>query len=331
MQKRPLIFTFLAVFAYVALLSLASFLRTHRTTDAILKEALVSESRVAFSGMMDTALTSGSNHYKTQAQIWQSGGVKYIHKGKKTFSVPPVSRDEAEKICKRILRNYTVRLEQQSGKIAGRDTYVLVIKPKYAGNASKKLWVDRENYFILKKEDTDAAGNVIAESTYTSIAFLAPEKNAEPQARAIKAAYENETLESLSEKLKFKVKEPRKIPEGYAMEKCHLFICPDHCGMKAAQLVYSDGLNTFSVFEVSPEKSGCTKLSSCYKMCRLKNFPECLIYKSNPFATVVSLASTDPAYVFVGNLPKEMFLQMAEAIRKGAGGSVQGTGETHEH
>lgn len=315
MQKRPLIFTLLAVLGYAALLQFATYLRIHKTADTILKEALSSESAVSFSGTLKTTRISDSKTYTSQIETWQSKGTKYIHKGKKTFSIPLLTREEAEKITKRILKNYSVKLLQNGGKVSGRDTVVFVIQPKHPGNLSKKLWVDKANFFILKKEDRDAGGKLIAQSEYTNIAFIAGGKNT-PQAHASTALYEKETLETLSQKLKFKVKEPRNIPAGYTMEKCHLFVCPDHCGMKAAQLVYSDGLNSFSVFEVAPEKSGCTKLSHCYKMCSLKNFPECLIYKSNPFAAVVSLASTNPSYVFVGNLPKETFLRMAESIKK---------------
>lgn len=332
MQKRPLIFTILAVAGYFAALHFATFLKLQKMSGAVLEEALRSESAITFSGTLITTMVSGEKKYVSRVQTWQSGGTKYIHKGKRTFTVPLLSKTETEKLYRQILKNYSVKLLSDAEKVAGRETYALFIQPKHPGSPSKKLWVDKMNFFVLKKEDFDSAGKFAARSVFDSVAYTdVKDARVHMQNAFDDAHHESETMESLSKKLNFKVREPRQLPEGYTLERCRLFICPDHCGMKAAQLVYSDGLNSFSVFEVSPEKSGCTKLSHCYKMCSLKNFPECLIYKSNPFATVVSLASTNPTYVFVGNLPKEMFLQMAEAIRKGAGGSVQGVGGKHEH
>ncbi len=316
MQKRPLIFTLIAVFGYFAFLQLATYLKTNKSSVNVLKLALKSENVVPFSGTLTTTMISEEKKVSSQIQVWQGNGMKYIHKGKKTVSVPVISSEEANSRAQRILKNYTVQLHDDGGTVAGRATYLLSIQPKHHGNLSKKLWVDKLTFFILKMEDSDVKGSVVARSEYNTIAYINVVQS-DSSRKISPAVYKpHETLESLSQKLKFTVKEPQKIPEGYSMEQCRLFICPDHCGMKAAQLVYSDGLNSFSVFEVSPEKSGCTKLSACYKMCRLKNFPECLIYKSNLFATVVSLASTNPTYVFVGNFPKEYFLRMAEAVKK---------------
>lgn len=332
MQKRPLIFTLIAVFGYFAFLQLATYLKTNKSSVNILKLALKSENVTPFSGTLTTTMASGEKKLSSQVQVWQGNGMKYIHKGKKTVSVPVISPEEAGKRARRILKNYTVQLQEDGGAVAGRATYLLSIHPKHPGNFSKKLWVDKLNFFILKMEDVNEQGGVTARSEYNTIAYISGGKHEAAQ-DILPAAYKPvETLESLSQKLAFHVREPKNIPEGYAMEKCHLFECPDHCGMKAAQIVYSDGLNSFSVFEVQPEMSGCSKLSHCYKMCKLKKFPECLVYKDSPFTTVVSLASTNPSYVFVGNLPKETFLAMAETVKnQRAGSSVQGAGKEHEH
>ncbi len=333
MQKRPLIFTLITVFGYFAFLQLATYLKTNKSSVNILKLALKSENVTPFSGTLTTTMVSGEKKLSSQVQVWQGNGMKYIHKGKKTVSVPVISPEEAVARAARILKNYTVKLVEDGGQVAGRAAYLLMLQPKHPGNFSKKLWVDKLNFFILRMEDVNEKGDVTARSEYDSIAYINEDagQNAKQGVSSVVLKPE-ETLASLSEKLKFRVTQPGNVPPGYEMEKCHLFECPDHCGMKAAQLVYSDGLNSFSVFEVQPEMSGCSKLSHCYKMCKLKKFPECLVYKDNPYTTVVSLASTVPSYVFVGNMPKETFLAMAETVKnQGAGSSVQGAGKEHEH
>ncbi|MEN6581264.1 MAG: sigma-E factor regulatory protein RseB domain-containing protein [Armatimonadota bacterium] len=177
-------------------------------------------------------------------------------------STSDVCLPDAEKV-KTLLHNYSARIEG-TGTIAGRPTYQISLQPLTGNGPSKKIWIDREYYTILKSIDYSIKGEPLSEMQVTNINYnfrCSPSKfdvacpnGATPVTIAVPMR-----LDQLESTLHISVNKPSYVPEGYKLEGSYLLRYQCSCGHHAAQLTYTNGLNTISVFQTPEVK--CKSIS----------------------------------------------------------------------
>jgi len=162
-----------------------------------------------------------------------------------------------------LLANYGAEYKGKS-RVAGREAYVIDLAPRHGTSPGKKVWIDIQNETVLRSVDRSSTGGERG-MEITSISYGAPVDRAAftPRPKAGTKTIigcEPSSLAELSHKIGVTITEPRYVPSGYAIEGRHFFTPPCGCCPSSAQITYTDGLNTISVFENragSECKSGC--------------------------------------------------------------------------
>lgn len=138
------------------------------------------------------------------------------------------------------LSNYNVRLVGDNTTI-GRKTYVVLATPKRAGESVLRLWIDKQNYLILRSQVEKPGVGVTSSSSFNSISINPPDIS-----RSAFVVPAREKSAPKVGKLDFSVAKPRYLPKGYKLVgqtrnrvNAHLVV----------HLQFSNGVNTISLFE----------------------------------------------------------------------------------
>ena len=166
---------------------------------------------------------------------------------RKRMAIP--SQKEVELLA----QNYTFD-SVPADPIAGQETDLVTISPRFEARPTKRLYLARNTGVILRIEDFDAYGNLRFMSVYTRISF---EKEAVQQKlaewhRDEKAPIEKRrrrsqpiTLDKAKTVLQDKLIEPSYLPPGFQLLETRYF---KHRS-DTVYLRYTDGMLTFTVFE----------------------------------------------------------------------------------
>lgn len=140
------------------------------------------------------------------------------------------------------LRNYRI-VETGRGSVAGRQAYVIKLQPTKPGNPSETIWVDTKYFLVLKSELRNAYGESISTTAFKSIAF--EPKNVTDAAFKVPSNVKapNNPVPSLG----FKIVKPKYVPRGYSFVQ--VSTVPVGGDVYAAHLMYTNGINTISIFE----------------------------------------------------------------------------------
>jgi len=135
--------------------------------------------------------------------------------------------------------------------IAGRETYVLSLTPKYSGNPGLKIWIDKKTFLVLKQERYNSEGKLVVSSAFTEIHFgkrISPEElNGMPKSlekRELPSRRIIYNLQKLREEIKFPLSFPGYLPAGYNFQEAILL----NDGRRVA-LTYTNGLGTIVFFQ----------------------------------------------------------------------------------
>lgn len=129
-----------------------------------------------------------------------------------------------------LIKSNYIPLVESEDKIAGRDTWVLRLKPKIKHRPWKQLWVDKKTYFVLASRDWSARDVQKRSMRTVSISHRLAINN--------KLPYEREGVGFTNE---WKTGRPHYLPEGFRIVR-H----PDPLNSDKRS-VYSDGLYAISV------------------------------------------------------------------------------------
>jgi len=220
-----------------------------------------------------------------------------------------------------LLNNYAVRIVCPD-TIAHRATWVIDVRPRYPGNAWKRLWVDKEHSVVLRSESYDSAGALRSRSAFRSIEygvdisdlmFMLPSE-ASTYSDQQRESARTATLAALGGELGFKPRLPSHVPQGYDVEGYYIF---DHrcCEGKSAIIRYVDGLNSISLFEAMPATPG--EATPRRVPVEPANPTSGLGWVAEQFgaSNVISVLDTSPQVVLVGDLSKAELLHMAESLK----------------
>lgn len=157
----------------------------------------------------------------------------------------------SEKEIKLIAQNYNLEHRPSDEKIAGHETDILIISPKFEGKPTKHIFFARANGIILRIEDLDAAGVLRDMFVYTRISFdpetienkwKASEKEIKPQSRRSRSV----PITEAEKILKTKLIQPEYLPPGFELQDIRSV---KNRGRDLIFLEYTDGLVNFTLFE----------------------------------------------------------------------------------
>lgn len=122
---------------------------------------------------------------------------------------------------------------------------------------------------------------------------------------------ENLTKEEAERLLRRRLILPQAIPDGYRLKN---IVVRDEGAKKCLQVVYTDGLSSFSFFEEWP----CPGKEADRAESHLPGVPAGPVMSTRQYGlmNVVTLPCTGRRAVIVGDIPKERMMKMAESLRE---------------
>lgn len=148
--------------------------------------------------------------------------------------------------------NYDVIIQGQKTML-DRPAVVLAIRPKQRGRLAKVAWIDQQTGLVLRTEDRDETGRLIAESFFTSLTlnptihsrlFATDEwANRAVEAQPVIAC---ESVQEVERKAGFPLSIPASLPKGFALESLRVL---SYVGRPLVHFTYTDGLSQLSLFE----------------------------------------------------------------------------------
>jgi outer membrane lipoprotein-sorting protein len=255
-------------------------------------------------------------HYVTPplagVTVWKNQNLTYRHDPRtKTLEIYDRSNQQEKDEEKRtlVLKNYEPQLEGEE-TVAGRTAYRIRLAPRHAGDAWRRWWIDKETYLRLRTEDFDGKDRLIRRSRFEEVSFndLGEEAFQPPQsllATARKTYSDEEQPKSVayvSSVLGFRIKLPTYVPGGYRLKGAYTYPCECGCAKAAAQVRWTNGLNTISMFQCGHP---CGQEAAC-------TFP------TGPQSASVPVAVGEESFLFVGETDRANLVKMAESLKAAA-------------
>ncbi|MEN6373051.1 MAG: MucB/RseB C-terminal domain-containing protein [Armatimonadota bacterium] len=191
------------------------------------------------------------------------------------------------------LRNYKVT---QAGRdvVAGRQAHVIKLTPRKRGNPSETVWIDTVYHLVLKNELKNSSGTTISVSAFRQIIF--EPGNITDAAFAVPKNVR--TPHNPVTDLGFTVVKPKYMPKGYSFVQTTSV--PVGNDVYAAHLMYTNGINTISVFE---RKAG-GKNSGDWK----SGF--------GSIANMVHFSHGQVTFTIIGDIAKRELQRIADSLKK---------------
>ncbi|MDI6782986.1 MAG: sigma-E factor regulatory protein RseB domain-containing protein [bacterium] len=152
-------------------------------------------------------------------------------------------------------QNYTIKSAGKQ-KVLNRRVELIEITPKYGGNPSRKLWIDKNQPLVLRSEQYNCDTQLVLTSYFTDLKF---DKKIDQSlftiptsARVLKrppGLHHRYTIEDGEQHLQYSLKTTTYLPPGYIFDGGYLWQPRYQSETHAIQLRYTDGLNTISIFE----------------------------------------------------------------------------------
>ncbi|HHX41144.1 MAG TPA: hypothetical protein GX715_14380 [Armatimonadetes bacterium] len=140
-----------------------------------------------------------------------------------------------------------------TAQVAGRKTHIVEIRPPSRANASRKVWIDAQEWVPLCWEERDAEGNLVSKTRYITIRFGGGVPRIAPPAAASRSVAPPSVQMTPAEAEKmagFPVREPRYLPKGYHRQAVSVIsLSKGHRGAYSINLVYSNGLDLITLWQ----------------------------------------------------------------------------------
>ncbi|MDO8684951.1 MAG: sigma-E factor regulatory protein RseB domain-containing protein [Armatimonadota bacterium] len=227
------------------------------------------------------------------------------------LSVSAQAKSSSERL-QLLMRNHIAALSGEA-HVAGRQCQVVDIIPRDFNSPSKRLWIDKSTFVILRIDDSDLSGRRRSSSEFTRIRYVSHLPSGlfiSPNGKCAASDAISQPLdrEALSKRLGFKVTPPKYIPAGYTLDGYTLFKCSCKCGHESAHIIYTNGLNTLSVFETK------SLLHCGAKVCdpSMRQSMDCRVNSNEQGQTAV-ITKGKKTVLVIGNLPDAELVKVARS------------------
>jgi len=311
----------------------------------LVRAAIRKEGRIDLSGTSETVLFTPQGQVKAQTRVfWSSQGMirteyltgpaagrvlvtrpldawEYRPGEKKVYLTLFGAAADLEKDWEMIAANHAFE-DQGTERIAGRETRIVNIRSKYPGRPSRKLWIEPQMGVILKSEFRDASNALASATAFTSIDFNGkanPGLFSPPSGIPVvstEGGQQPVSVEELAKLVGFPLVYPRSLPEGFRFQGVYPYRC--RRGAYSAQLRYTDGLTSFSVFErwrVCPKCGEEVESGFPWRRGKRKVAPESCELLAGPAGKTVKVDKDKLSFVVVGDLAREELSRVAEGLK----------------
>jgi negative regulator of sigma E activity len=248
-----------------------------------------------------------------------ASGVSVVDNGNLVVRLDPATKQAS--ICRAkapaddvnlLLANYQA-VPFKDDTVADGACYVVRLAPKYPGNPSKKLWIDKETFIPLRTERFDSDGKLASFSECIIVGFMQQNEKYFRTPRGWRNLRMTSTpisnAAAAARTAGFKPVNPSYIPGGYKLAGYSTSeLCPS---VQSVTLQYTNGLNVISVFERNGN-------------CRKKNGSEnggascftgpCVVSR-NQHARMVQARSGGLNIVIVSDLSRAELVKMASNFK----------------
>lgn len=328
-------FIFMMIFFWVGLIVMPTLAMEPRE---ILNLSLEAKFQVNIEGIKETQIYLGEKSYTIKAKlIYQKPDFSYMLylapaylKGKRImddgrlrieyvlggnkFNISPSLNSFWAKKRKRenlnlLFTSYNIS-QLPDECVAGRETYVLFLAPKYSGNPGLKMWIDKKTFLILKQERYNSEGKLIISSAFTEIHF--ERKVSQEELNGIPKSVEKKefpsrriiyNLQKLKEETKFPLSFPEYLPAGYNFRGAISL-----GNGKTVVLTYTNGLETIVFFQspaVNVRTRGDHKIFFRKKLGQLE---------SRVGAKTLVWTEKGKTFVLIADISEAELAKMAESI-----------------
>jgi outer membrane lipoprotein-sorting protein len=310
-----------------------------RQAEAIVRRALDAEKRIGYVSLQVSRFRVGERLVESQALVarrppnmrrihyitpprlsgvtlWQNAGRTYRYEPKgqelEIYDRNQHRRavDGTEEAL--VLRNFQPRLEGEE-RIAGRLAYRIRLVPRHRGDAWKRLWIDRQSFLRLGTEVYDGNDRLVRATRFQEV-DIEPHDTLDPDMfrptpyvlSVTRHTYSDEeqgkSVEQVSRAVGFPIRLPRVVPQGYVFDGAYTYPCECGCEKPAAQVRWSNGLNTISMFQCGPP---CGTGAAC------------LATASGRPASVRMVIGSQ-SVLFVGETERANLTKMAQSLKSAA-------------
>jgi outer membrane lipoprotein-sorting protein len=255
-------------------------------------------------------------HYLTPpldgVTIWKDRGERYYFDPKKRqleiFDKSQHHHGGATGDEALVLRNYEPQLEGIE-MVAGRTAYRIALAPRHAGDAWMRIWVDRVTNARLGDEDYDGENRLLRATRFTQISFdsVNPDQFRPPQyvmklaSRTYSDEAQSKSVAQVSQAVGFPIKLPRYVPEGYIFDGAYTYPCQCGCEKPAAQVCWTNGLKTISMFQCGHP---CGRGAACS-------------FTASRRSTSFGISVGNESFLFVGETSRPELEKMARSLKSG--------------
>jgi hypothetical protein len=205
-----------------------------------------------------------------------------------------------------VLRNYQPQLEGMD-TVAGRPAYRILLAPRHPGDAWERVWIDRDTYLRLGDEDYDGDNRLLRSTRFTQISFdsVDPDQFRPPPyvmslaSRTYSDEAQSKSVAQVSQALGFPITLPRSIPAGYVFDGVYTYPCQCGCDKPAAQVCWTNGLKTISMFECAHP---CGRGAAC-------------TFTARRSSAGVGTSLGDKSFLFVGETSRPELDKTAQSLK----------------
>src|SRR5579864_2111633 len=263
----------------LAALVLASPAAGAQKSEDLLRQAVVADDHVSYSGTITTVIYAATGANSTVVRVdhlapdkWRmwyvapadAYGRLIVSNESLTYQYEPTTAtvysdawDQSspgvtlELDASKVLSNYSLD-DEPSVDVAGRKTVALSLVSKHSGTLVERVWLDSDTKLVLRRETYHADGTIDSKTGFDNIRIggdlpkglfdltVPAGMHVEPGATYGKSTKD---VTSIQSSLNFTVVSPTYLPDGFTLEKAALV---NRGGVQNAEVLYTDGLRDFS-------------------------------------------------------------------------------------
>ena len=277
-------FKYLRIIVFISLLDSCLAFSQVADVDSILYKSIINQNKINYTGVIKREIFHNDSCFTIKQRIFfrapdrmwseilipaKMKGAVIVRIGKKIFfkshrskifrlressrGREPANEFYIHKKWFNLLKNNYRFVPSEIVEIAGRWCYPVIVKSVHPERPWIKAWFDKDNSFLLKFEKYNSENKVIYRSSYEEINF-----NSTIDENIFKIKYKRDkkrrrgpfkifsSYESLNEKTRKELIKVNYIPPGFILDR---IIVTEWKGEKFYHIIYTDGLNTLSLFQ----------------------------------------------------------------------------------